>query len=254
MLFNGLLLSQLKPVFFLNRLDLSLNLLFLTDLQHAVINSNFLRLFFDTGYYLLPLLLLTSCILNNRLQYVLAVIIVCFDLVYALLLSSLSMLSVEGFVGWILVPLIFAFRTAKGYYYALHCIRYLFLLVFFSAGLWKIRGGGIFNIEEMSAILLRQHAPYITEMPNDWFTRCVYYLAGHNLISYILYFSATIAELVFVIGFFTKRFDKLLIGAFILFVVLDFALMRINYFAWSAFLGCLWFSKYSDPETPGVIR
>jgi len=245
--FNGLLLSQLKPVFFLNRLDLSLNLLFLTDIQHAVINSNSLRLFFDVGYYLLPLLLLIACIINNKLQYLLAIIIVLFNLVYALLLSSLSMLSVEGFVGWILVPLIFISRTSKGFYYSLHCIRYLFLLVFLSAGLWKIRGGGIFNIEEMSAILLRQHAPYITELPNDWFTRFVYWLANHNTIAYAFYCIATIAELVFVIGFFSKRFDKLLIAAFIIFVVFDFVLMRINYFAWSAFLGCLWFSKYAEP-------
>ena len=245
--FNGLLLSQLKPVFFLNRLDLSLNLLFLTGIQHAVMNNNSLRLFFDVGYYALPLLLLIACIRNNRLQYLLAAVIVFFNLVYALLLSSLSMLSVEGFVGWILVPLIFIARSGKGFYYTMHCIRFLFLLVFFSAGLWKIRGGGIFNIEEMSAILLRQHAPYITELPNDWFTRCVYYLANHNKLSYAFYFIATVAELVFVLGFFTKRFDKLLIVAFILFVVFDFALMRINYFAWSAFLGCLWFSRYDEP-------
>jgi hypothetical protein len=247
LLFNGLLLSQLKPVFFLNRLDLSLNLLFLTDIQHAVINSSSLRLFFDAGYYLLPLLLLIACIISNRLQYLLAAMIVVFNFIYALLLSSLSMLSIEGFVGWILVPLIFISRSGKGFYYSMHCIRYVFLLVFFSAGLWKIRGGAIFNIEEMSAILLRQHAPYITELPNDWFTHCVYWLANHNKISYAFYCIATIAELVFVIGFFTKRFDKLLIAAFIVFVVFDFALMRINYFAWSTFLGCLWLSKYDQP-------
>ena len=247
MLFNGLLFTQLKPVFFLNRLDLSLNLLFLTDIQHALINSNLLRLFFDVSYYVLPLLLLVACITNNRAQYLLAIVIVFFNLSYSLLLSSLSMLSMEGFVGWILVPLIFIPRSGKGFYYTLHCIRYIFLLNFFSAGFWKIRGGGFFNIEEMSAILLRQHAPYITELPGDWFTRCVYWLANHNTISYAFYCVATIAELLFVIGFFTKKYDKLLIAAFILFVVFNFALMRINYFAWSAFLGCLWFSKYAEP-------
>jgi hypothetical protein len=246
--FNGLLLSQLKPVFFLNRLDLSLNLLFLTGIQHAVMHSNALRLFFDVGYYLLPLLLLITCTGNSRLQYFLVVVIVFFNLVYALLLSSLSMLSIEGFVGWMLVPLMFIARSGKGFYYALHCMRYLFLLVFFSAGLWKIRGGGIFNIEEMGAILLRQHAAYITELPSDWFTHCIYYLASHNKLSYVFYFIATVAELIFVVGFFTRRFDKLLIAAFILFVVFDFVLMRINYFAWSAFLGCLWFSKYGTRE------
>ncbi|MGG9962987.1 hypothetical protein [Ferruginibacter sp. SUN106] len=228
-------------------MDFTQNILFVTGIQNAVIKSSWLQLSFDIVYYVLPLLLLVLSSKRNKWQYPVAIITGLVNLVYALLITSLGMLSVEGFTGWMIIPLIFALRTDKGFYYALHCMRYVFLLIFFSAGLWKIRGGGIFNMEEMSAILIRQHAPYITVAPGDWFSRCVYYLSNHNLLSYTLYLSATLAELIFVIGFFTKRFDKLLIGAFILFVVLDFALMRINYFAWSAFLGCLWFSTYKEP-------
>ncbi|WP_460551307.1 hypothetical protein [Ferruginibacter profundus] len=212
-----------------------------------MIKSSWLQLLFDVVYYVLPLLLLVLSSTKNKWQYPLAIITGLFNLVYALLITSLGMLSVEGFTGWIIIPLIFALRSDKGFYYAMHCLRYVFLLIFFSAGLWKIRGGGIFNAEEMSAILVRQHAPYIIAAPGDWFTRCVYYLSNHNTLSYTLYLSATVAELIFIAGFFTKRFDKILIVAFVLFVLLDFALMRINYFAWSAFLGCLWFSKYKEP-------
>jgi hypothetical protein len=213
-----------------------------------MIKNTFLQVFFDVMYYLLPLLLVFSSSKKYKWQYLLAIITSLFNLVYALLLSSLSMLSVEGFTGWIIIPLIFALRSDKGFYYAMHCMRYVFLLIFFSAGLWKIRGGGLFNIDQMGAILIRQHAPYIVVAAGDWFTRCVYYLANHTIFSYTLYLGATIAELIFGIGFFTKRSDKILIVAFILFVVLDFVLMRINYFAWSAFLGCLWYSNYKEPE------
>jgi len=170
-----------------------------------------------------------------------------FSLVYALLLSSFTPLSVLGFAGWILLPLVFIFRYERGFYFSLNSMRYIFLLILISTGLWKIRAGGIFNPEEMSGILLKQHAAYLVHAPGDWFTNCINYLVIHQNLSYLLYLMVTIAELSFIIGFFTKRFDKVLILVFLLFVLFNFLLMRINYFAWIAFLGCLWYAKYREP-------
>ncbi|MBS1512655.1 MAG: hypothetical protein JST86_17555 [Bacteroidetes bacterium] len=218
-----------------------------TGLHQAVMNSYTLQWILDLVYYILPLLLWYMSYDNKRWHYYIAWAMVLFNWMYALLLSSLSMLSVEGFTGWIILPILFAFRTEKGFYYVLHCMRYVFLLLFFSTGVWKIRGGGLFNIEQMGAILIRQHAPYITEAPNNWFTGFVYFMANHKVFAYLFYLAATLLELVFAIGIFTKRYDRLLIILFILFVIMDFFLMRINYFAWTAFLGCLWFSRYAEP-------
>ncbi len=244
--FNGLLLHQLKPVFFLNRLDLSLNVLFLTGISKAVIKNYYLQLILDILYFILPLLLVFA--INTKKQFSLAIINSFFNLIYALLLSSFSVLSIEGFAGWILLPLLFIYKTDKGFYYALHSMRYIFLLIYFSAGLWKIRAGGIFNTEQMSAILLKQHAAYITQAPADWFSRCINYLVIHYKLSYLLYLFSTIAELFFLIGFFTKKYDKLLMMIFLLFVLFNLFLMRINYFSWIAFLGCLWYAKYKEPN------
>lgn len=248
LLFNASLLHQLQPVFFTNRLDFSLNILLLTDLPALVIRSSFVRVFFDTLYFLLPALLVLLCLINHKFQYFIAVLNSIFNFIYALLISSLSASSIEGFVGWILLPLVFAFKTDRGFYYALSCVRYIFLLIFFSAGVWKIRAGGIFNAEQMSGILAMQHSAYIAANNNEWFTGVVKYLIGHSRVSYILYLAGAIGEFAFCIGFFTKKFDRLLITIFLFFVLFNFILMRINYFSWVAFLGCLWFSKYSEPE------
>lgn len=244
--FNGWLLHQLQPVFFLNRLDLSLNILFLTGIQHAIIKSFALQLSLDILYFILPLLLLFT--VNRKKQVYLAIINSIFNLMYALILSSVSPLSIAGFVGWILLPLLFVFTSDRGFYYALNSMRYIFLLIFFSAGFWKIRAGGVFNAEQMSAILLKQHAAYLTQSPTDWFSSIVNYLVINYRFSYFIYLCSGIAELVFVVGFFTKKADKLLILIFLLFILFDFFLMRINYFAWVAFLGCLWFAKYKEPS------
>ncbi len=245
---NDALLSQLDAVFFKNRLDVSLNLLFFSGLHIAVIKSDSLKLLFDIFYLLLPASLLLAHLLNSRIQYLIALVNCFFNLVYTLLLSSLSIYSIEVFVPWILLPYIFAFKKEKNFYFAIHALRYLFLLIFFSSGVWKLRAGGLFNIEQMSAILAKQHLAYITANTQDWFTALVNYLIANKAIAYTLFLAASIAELLFIIGFFTKRFDKLLIIFFLLFVLFDFILMRINYFPWVAFVGCLWYSKYDTPK------
>lgn len=241
--FNGILLHQLQPVFFHNHLDLTANIIWMTNLQNDVLHSCLLDQVLDGLFIALPVAMCLSVYLGFRIQNVLAMITALFNLVYAVLLSSVSVLSIEGFTGWMLLPMMFAFRGERSFYFALQCMRYFFIIMFFSAGLWKIRAGGIFNIEQMSAILVNQHAAYLVSDPGDWFARFIQYLIIHKYLSYAIYFLATLSELIFVVGFFTKRWDRLLIILFIVFVVLDYFLMRINYFSWVPFLGCLWYGR-----------
>jgi hypothetical protein len=242
-----LLLHQLSPIFFINRLDFSLNLLFLTGIQNTVIGNYWLQFLLDAIYLLSTLVLVFTTLLNNRFQYTAALLSVVINFIYALLISSLTALSIEGFVCWILLPVIFVFKSETAFYYGLHIMRYIFLLIFFSAGLWKIRAGGIFNVEQMSAILLLQHSSYITADPGNWFSKFIIYLVNNTWLSYAIYLMATLAEIAFIVGFFTKKADKFLILIFVLFAVFDLFLMRINYFSWLSFLFCLWYAKYSLP-------
>jgi len=91
----------------------------------------------------------------------------------------------------------------------------------------------------MSAILVKQHVTNLLDQPNSWFSNFITYLITHKTLSYIIYLLATLSEFVFIVGFFTKKFDRLLIVIFITFVALDYFLMEINYFSWIAFwLAC----------------
>ena len=245
--FSNSLLHQLNAVFFINRLDISVNFLLLTNLPKTVINSLMLQNVFDIMYILLAFLLCITVYVNSKFQYWLAITSVVFNLIYAILLSILSPYSIEGFVGWLLLPLLFAFKSDKAFYYLLNLMRYFFILVFFSAALWKIRTGAIFNMEEMSGILARQHIAYITASPEDWFSKLVTYLVTNWRLSYFLYLGATLIEFIFCIGFFTKRYDNLLIIIFIVFLLFDFLLMKINYFSWVTFLGCFWYGRFAEP-------
>lgn len=251
--YNGLLLQQLKPVFFLNNLDFSRNILMLTDIQHAVINNPWLQVIFDTIYIISPIALVICSILNYRAQYLIAVFNSIFNFIYAMLITSMSTLSIEGYISWILIPLVFAFRSGGTFFYMVQIMRYFFLMIFVSAALWKIRAGGIFNMEQMSAILVRQHTGYLLSDPGDWFSRFISFLAVHTRLSWCIYLGATISELFFIIGFFIKKYDRFIIAIFILFLAFNFLLMRINYISWVVFTGCIWFAQF-DNLNPAIGR
>jgi hypothetical protein len=243
--YHGLLFSSINPVFFLNRLDVSHNIIMLTNLQNFLLQSRLLRIIFDLLFLLLPVLLFYTIVKNKKGVSVFAIATGIFSVAYTSLFCSMSFVSIEVFVAAMLIPIIFFTITTKGFYYRMHCLRIIFILMFFSSALWKIRAGGIFNTEEMSAILLRQHSSYLVSNSIGWFSNLITYLVSNSSVAYNLYLFAFIAEFIFVIGFFTRRFDKYLTISFCLFALFDYLLMGINYFTWLPFLGCLYFSKYS---------
>lgn len=243
-MYNRLTFAALQPVFFINRLDFTKNILMLTDLQHSLLGSSITCWCFDSLYVGLPILLTIAVYKNMPGKILIAICTAVFTLLYAVFFSSVCYISPEMFIGFILIPLLFATNSIKGFYYLLHCLRYLFILLFVSAAIWKITKAGIFNAEEMAGILLLQHNSYLTSNGTDSFTRFVYWLVQHPLIAYSLYFLGAFSELLFGIGLFTKKYDTILIAALCLFILFDFFLMRINYFSWFVFLGCFYFSRF----------
>ena len=242
--YNNLLLSSIEPIYFINKLDFTRNILMLSNVQHYLINGRWLRITFDLLYYLLPILLTIVFIKKIRGRSIVAYITCTFTIIYSLFFSSFTYISMEGYLGWILFPLIFSALTVISFYYYMHAIRIIFILIFVSAAILKIKSGAVFNIEQMSGILLMQHNNYLVSNPNNWFSKFVYFLVQHKAIAQSLFLLGTIAEMSFILGLFTFKFDRLLIIIFCLFLVFDYFLMQINYFTWMVFMSCFYFSTY----------
>jgi len=241
--YYGLTLSKVNPVLFVNRLDFTRNILMLTNLQGMLLKYFWLRVSFDVIYCLLPILLAFAVLKEKYYTKWVVVVTILFNMCYGIFMASFTYISLDLYIAWFYVPFVFYPNTAKGYYFSFHSIRIVFLLIFFTAGIWKIRTGAIFNADQMSGILLLQHKQYLAGNPSNWFSQLVYFLVQHSYYSYVLYLLGTIAELAFIIGFFTKKYDKWLMVAFLLFFIADYFLMRINYSNWMVFAGLLYFSQ-----------
>lgn len=240
-----MLFSSLDPVFFLNSLDFTRNILMLSNLQHALLSNRWLRVAFDVIYLLLPVILTGATLLNFKAKKVLAFTTIGITTVYAIFFSSVSYISMQGYMSWILIPLILSSTTIKGFYYYLHVVRIIFILMFVAAAVQKLFSGAIFNTDQMSGILLKQHAVYLVSNAQNWYTKFIYFLVQHKITAFAFYIMGTLAELTFAIGLFTRRYDRILMIVFCAFLFADYLLMQIYYFIWLAFTGCFYFSYFS---------
>ena len=111
------------------------------------------------------------------------------------------------------------------------------------------RREGAFNAVQMSGVLLYQHKEFLTSSPDHWLSHFFYWIINHPLVGYLIYLLGTLLELLFLSGFFTRKFDRILLYAFILFLLLDLFLMRIYYWELSPFMITLLYSRYRRPTS-----
>ena len=246
-LFNGLWLFQVEPFYFLNRFDGTTWLLMQTGIHQWIIDHPYSWLMIDILFYAFPLV---WWILQRKQQVagvILAFSWLIINWLYVQCYTLYPTNSIESYTAWLLMPILFCTPKLKSFYYLLHAGRYFFLFFFASAAIWKFRQAGIFNLDQMSDVLLVQHKEYLVSSPDNWFSHLVYFLVQHPVLGYLLYLLGTLLELVFVIGFFTCKYDRWLIAGFILFLIMDHLLMRIPYYETLPWVLTLYFSKYKEP-------
>ena len=217
-----------------------------TGLHQWLLNNYKGWLIFDIAFYTMPLFLLLSLSKSNKaISAIIAIGMLIVNWIYIQIYSLYPSASIESFCAWLLFPALFITTSLTNFYYLLHALRYFFLFFFTSAAFWKFVQLGVFNPRQMSGVLLFQHKEYLASSPGFWYANFIYWLIRHHTISYLLYLTATLCELTFAIGFFTKKADNFLIIIFILFLTADSFIMRISYWEMIPFILTLLFSKYS---------
>lgn len=126
--------------------------------------------------------------------------------------------------------------------------RYYVLYVMLHSTIAKIYYGGLFEPHEMTNILKHQHAELFALAPNGLHARWIQFWLNHPGFTDFLYFMIVLTQAIYTVGFFTKKFDKLLAVIMLIFSILTYVFMRIyNLDLWLLFFP-LWFSSvYFNP-------
>lgn len=140
----------------------------------------------------------------------------------------------------VLVPLLFHKNVNRRF--GFEAIRYFLLFFYFSAALLKLRNHAFQDIAHFSEMVSGQFAPYYLEANTGWRTGLNLYLAGHPQAGYSLYLLSFLLEIITVFGFFTRRFDKWIATALLVFHAGDWIVMDIAPFGQLAFI-CILFTS-----------
>lgn len=148
-------------------------------------------------------------------------------LLYQFIFNWVTYHNYHGLVGAIALTIPFWSKKEQRFELLWQGIRYYWLYVFASAGLWKVLRGSAFHDGQLSSILMAQQLDMLLQHPDSWKAHLIQYLISHKQVANTVLLINVALQLSFLIGFFTRRFDYLLIGLSLLFCVANYFVMHI---------------------------
>jgi hypothetical protein len=205
---SNILFHQLcQPVFKFPDLDIVYWLIHLLQIPQLITGNITIAYFLDALLFILPIL----CILYPLKRFLIIGFLILF-FVYFILFNSYSLFHCHSFIGILFIAIPFAFKNNKMVSYLWEAVRYFVCFIFFSAFLWKLYRGSAFNSDQLLAIMQDNWAAYLTFHEKTFLTGLYSYLLQHPLLLRIFWFVGIfLLEGVFVVGFFTKKYDKYLL-------------------------------------------
>lgn len=243
---NGMFLFQMQPAFFYTREDLFTWVFMLIGFHSWLLNNPSGWVLMDVLFYSAPIIFyfFYRKSLKNNAEYFnryniiswAGFVMLFINIVYIQCYTLYPTNSIEGHVAWMLFPIVFIAKDIIVFKLLLDGVRYFMLYFLVSAGFWKFVQGGIFNSQQMSAILLQQHTALLVVTPEHWYAHFIQFLINTPKLSYALYFVCAIFEISCILGYFTKKYDKFIVFAWLMFLFLDHLIMRITYYEISVLL------------------
>ena len=220
---NTLLHQLCSPVFVFPEADNIYWVFQLLNIPKFLVSNYWIALSFDSLFFLFAILSLIYR--NNRVFPILFWI---FLITYFIFLNTFLCHHVHMLVGLIFITIPFMVDK-KHFAFLWDGVRYYALFIYVSSALWKIFRGNLFDDEHFSNILHEQSINLLSVSPSDFRAGLIQYLLQHPTSAYIVDLLGIIAQLSFLIGFFTKKFDRMLIVIGIAFHLFTYLLMDILY-------------------------
>lgn len=221
--FSHALLPQLGthvPILFTEK-EAFYKLYYSTGITQYIVSHYIIAAAFDVCLFFSGFLFI---LLRER---VLAIVFWLLTLIYFLSFNIITGHHYHGLAGILIIVLPFFSKEEKRFTLLWQGARYYLLYIFASAALWKIVRGSAFNVEQLSSILKAQQLDLLLRNPDSIrATISAYLIANTTIAHYVLLLNVAV-QLFFAVGFFTKRFDTMLLLLSIVFVVTNYFVMSI---------------------------
>ncbi len=235
-LYQGVLLYQLAGASFVSvKADNSFWIYHALQIPEYILGNQFLGLFLDLIWLILSISGLISKSGRKKGLLMFAVFIN-----YYIIYHSVATHHEHTLNGILFMLLLITISNNKTFILCFEALRYYVLFVMFSAFLWKLFRGSLFEAGQMSEILKHQHIEYITSYPDSGYSNFICYFISKPIISNLLWYMGWITEMIFIVGFFTKKYDRWLGILFLAFFVMNYILMNLCFIEFCIFLIVFW--------------
>jgi hypothetical protein len=223
--FLNLLISQigLNPVLY-QEIDPSYWLLMILKIPQLVAGNKFSAIFFDL------IIILSALVSFIKPAQTWSVKI--FYVFYFLYYMLFNLLAGHHFVniGILVTAFPFMFKRNKKFALLFACSRYYFLFILTSAALWKLWRGSLFHSEQLLSILKEKNLMAIINKDTSLTAKISFFIGTREGLVLPIWIFMGVLEISFVIGFFSYRYDKLLLLNYILFAIGGFLIVDIGNF------------------------
>jgi hypothetical protein len=224
-LYANLGLSQLmQPVFVDTKADRVYWILESIGIIYALLNFQPLSVFVDFSLLMLPLLI----IIYPSKKIFPILLFIALSLYFAAY-NIAATHQEHTLIGALGVSLLLCFKDTFRFSTMFTALRFYSCFIMTSAAFWKIGRASVFHNGQMNEILKIQHSSMLLSPQESFYKSWIQFLIENQSIADLLWYSAVLLELVFIIGFFTRRADHLLFWAFWLFIAADYLVMGLNF-------------------------
>ena len=200
------LLTQLQaPVIVYPYVDVTYLLFNLSHLNNLLTANFFIAVCFNVFMYAGCI---AAIIFPSKKIFILAFFILYF--LYFLIYNDYGAHHIHSKVGILLIPIPFLFAD-KDFLFVWNALRYYTLFIYADSFLWKLFRKSWANNRQGIAILKENIIPLLYAHPNYKAAGLYYYFLEHPAYADVLYKTGFVLEGLFIVGFFTKRFDAYLI-------------------------------------------
>ncbi len=179
----------------------------------------------DIGLLVLPIV----CIILPGNRFFIGAFWLLFS-VYYFCFNTFGLSHTHCLVGFLTVPVAFFPKNPRGRLLIWEGMRYFLCWAFFAAFCWKLARGYFWAPEHGLAILQSTRAMFLAYQPDTLLAQGIRWFLQNPTVIYLLMCAGALVQSCFVVGFFTKRLDRLLFSLHICFHLFTYLLMDIVFF------------------------
>jgi len=156
-----------------------------------------------------------------------------FGLLYAVYFVSYNSFGAHHthcMVGILLISIPSWFKREQTFWLLWEGLRYFTLWIYSSAFLWKLFRGSLFNYEQGVANFMNENATHLALNSDGWMSGIYTFFIAHPGLSFAVSTAAILMEGLFIIGFFTKKYDLLWFVLPIIFHTMTYLFIHVMFY------------------------